>query len=310
MNLTPPVKLAVVNSLIHAKLMGDEQYELKGINEIHMVREGDLTFVDHPKYYDKALNSAATVILINKDVTPPPGKHLLISDDPFRDYNALTNYYRPFENATQLVSATATIGQGTVIQPGAFIGNHVSIGKNCTIHSNVSIYDHCVIGDDCVIHANTVVGSDAFYFKKYPGKGYTKMHSCGRVILHNRVEVGASCTIDKGVSGDTVIGEGTKLDNHVHIGHDTVIGKNCLFAAQVGIAGVTKIEDDVILWGQVGVNKDLVIGKGAVVYAQSGVPSSIEGGKVYFGSPVMDAKEKMKELVWIKRLKELFEKKK
>ena len=308
MDLNPPVRLSEINKLIGAAIEGDENYELKGINEIHMVRNGDLTFVDHPKYYDKALTSSATVILINKLVEPPPGKHLLISDDPFRDYNFLTNHFRPFEIAKQSISPTASIGEGTMIQPGAFIGNHVVIGRNCLIHSNVSIYDHCVIGNDCVIHANAVIGSDAFYFKKYPESGYVKMHSCGRVVVHDRVEIGASCTIDKGVSGDTVIGEGTKLDNQVHIGHDTVVGRNCLFAAQVGIAGVTRIEDNVILWGQVGVNKDLVIGKGAIVYAQSGVPSSLEGGKVYFGSPVQEAKETMKQIALLKRLKELFSK--
>lgn len=306
MDLTSPVRLSVISSLINARLKGDENYELSGINEIHMVREGDLTFVDHPKYYDKALISAASVILINKDIAPPSGKHLLVSDDPFRDYNFLTNYYRPFEKSKQTISESAIIGEGTVIQPGAFVGHHVTIGKNCLIHSNVSIYDNSVIGDDCVLHANTVIGGDAFYFKKYPTEGYVKMHSCGRVIIHDRVEIGACCTIDKGVSGDTVIGEGSKLDNHVHIGHDTVVGRNCLFAAQVGIAGVTKIEDNVILWGQVGVNKDLVIGKDAVVYAQSGVPSSIEGGKVYFGSPVQEAKETMRQIALLKRLKELF----
>ena len=305
MDLISPVRLSVINSLIGAKLSGDENYGLKGINEIHMVREGDLTFVDHPKYYEKALNSAASVILINKEVAPPAGKHLLISDDPFRDYNFLTNYYRPLERAARSISENAVIGEGTVIQPGVFVGHHVSIGKNCLIHANVSIYDHCVIGDHCVVHANTVIGGDAFYYKKYPERGYVQMHSCGRVVIHDKVEIGACCTIDKGVSGDTVIGEGTKLDNQVHIGHDTVVGKNCLFAAQVGIAGVTRIEDNVILWGQVGVNKDLVIGKGAVVYAQSGVPSSIEGGKVYFGSPVQEARESMKQLALLKRLKEL-----
>jgi UDP-3-O-[3-hydroxymyristoyl] glucosamine N-acyltransferase len=146
-----------------------------------------------------------------------------------------------------------------------------------------------------------VIGADAFYFKKRPA-GYDKMLSCGRAIIRDRVEIGANCTVDKGVSGDTVIGEGTKFDNHVHIGHDTVIGKNCLFAAQVGVAGVVVVEDDVILWGQVGVQKDLVIGKGAVVLGQSGVPKSLEGGITYFGSPVREAREKMKELAMIKRL--------
>jgi UDP-3-O-[3-hydroxymyristoyl] glucosamine N-acyltransferase len=310
MDLNPPVKLSAINAIIDARLIGDPGYELKGINEIHMVRKGDLTFVDHHKYYDKALTSAATVIIINKEVEPPSGKHLLISDDPFRDYNILTRHFRPFEKSERNISPSATIGPGTVIQPGCFIGNHVTIGKNCLIHANVSIYDHSVIGDDCVIHSNTVIGSDGFYFKKYPEKGYIKMHSCGRAIIADRVEIGSCCTIDRGVSGDTMIGEGSKLDNHVHIGHDTIIGKNCLFAAQVGIAGVARIEDDVILWGQVGVNKDLVIGKGAVVYAQSGVPASLEGGKTYFGSPVQEARETMKQITWLKRLHELFEKNK
>jgi UDP-3-O-[3-hydroxymyristoyl] glucosamine N-acyltransferase len=131
---------------------------------------------------------------------------------------------------------------------------------------------------------------------------------CGRVILENEVEVGAGCTIDRGVSGDTIIGAGTKMDNLVHIGHDTVVGKNCLFAAQVGIAGVTTVEDGVILWGQVGVSKTLTIGAGAEVYAQSGVPASISGQKKYFGSPVLEASVKMKELVWIKRIPELWKK--
>lgn len=308
MNLTTPVKLSFVADFIHAKLKGDSQYEITGINEIHMVCKGDLTFVDHPKYYDKALNSAATVVLINKDIEPPAGKHLLISDDPFGDYNKLTKHFLPFTLSKKMISDSAIIGEGVVLQPGVFIGNRVRMGNDCLIHSHVSIYDNTVIGNNVIIHANAVIGSDAFYYKKRPS-GYDKMYSCGRVVIEDDVEIGAGCTIDKGVSGDTVIGRGSKFDNHVHIGHDTVVGKNVLIAAQTGIAGVTRIEDDVILWGQVGVNKDLVIGKGAVVYAQSGVASSIEGGKNYFGSPVQEAKEKMKELAYTKRLKELFNKK-
>jgi UDP-3-O-[3-hydroxymyristoyl] glucosamine N-acyltransferase len=133
------------------------------------------------------------------------------------------------------------------------------------------------------------------------------MISCGRVIIENQVEIGALCTIDKGVSGDTVIGHGSKLDNQVHIGHDTVIGKNCLFAAQVGVAGVVTIEDDVILWGQVGVQKDLTIGKGAVILGKSGVSKSLAGGKVYFGAPVEEARDKWKELALIRKLPSIIE---
>jgi UDP-3-O-[3-hydroxymyristoyl] glucosamine N-acyltransferase len=134
------------------------------------------------------------------------------------------------------------------------------------------------------------------------------MISCGRVLIEDDVEIGASCTIDRGVSHDTIIGKGTKLDNMVHIGHDTVVGKNCLFAAQVGIAGATTIEDGVVLWGQVGVSKTLTIGANSVVMAQSGVNGDLPGGKSFFGSPALDAKEKMKELVWVKRIPEIWEK--
>jgi UDP-3-O-[3-hydroxymyristoyl] glucosamine N-acyltransferase len=170
--------------------------------------------------------------------------------------------------------------------------------------------DHCIIGDDCIIQAGTIIGSDAFYYNKKTNRDvhYKKMLSCGRVVLDNAVEIGAGCTIDRGVSGDTFIGSGTKMDNLVHIGHDTVVGKNCLFAAQVGIAGATTIEDNVILWGQVGVSKTLTIGASTEVYAQSGVPASLEGGKKYFGSPVQEAAVKMKEIVWIKRIPELWKK--
>ncbi len=307
MKLTPSKNLSEIAALINAEFEGNADFKITGINEIHKVEKGDLTFVDHPKYYDKALASAATTIIINKRVTSPEGKALIFSDNPFHDYNKLTLHFRPFEKTTGPVSATAQIGEDTVLQPNVFVGNHVIIGNNCIIHANVSIYDHCEIGDNVIIHSGTVIGSDAFYMKKENG-AYHKWNSCGRVVIHNNVEIGANCTIDRGVSGDTVIGEGTKMDNLIQIGHDTVIGKNCLFASQVGIAGVVIVEDDVILWGQVGVQKDLTIGKGAVVLGQSGLAKSIAGNKIWFGSPVREAREKMKELALIKQLPEIIEK--
>lgn len=293
-----------------AKLVGDTEQMATGINEIHKVQKGDISFVDFEKYYNKCLNSAATIIIINKEVDCPVGKTLLVTADPFSAYVKIVKHFRPFEPTNKMISDSAEIGEGTHLQPGVFVGNHVKIGKNCLIHPNVTIYDHTMIGDNVIIHAGTVLGADAFYFKRRKDRAvqYDKLESCGRVIIESDVEIGAGCTIDKGVSGDTIIGQGTKLDNHIHIGHGAVIGKNCLFAAQVGIGGKAIIEDEVILWGQVGVSKDLVIGKGAIVYAQSGVPSSIEGGKVYFGSPVEEARVKMKELNWIKRIPELWEK--
>ena len=299
-------RLDEIAGMIGAAYEGDPGFAVAGINEIHMVEPGDLTFVDHPKYYTKALNSKATTILINKKVEKPEGKALIFSETPFDDYMKLVRQFRPFIPATAMVSDSAVIGEGTVIQPGAFVGNHVTIGKNCVIHPHVSIYDHSIIGDHVIIHSGTVIGADAFYFQKRKEET-VKFESCGRVIIRDHVEIGANCTIDKGVSGDTVIDEYTKFDNHIQIGHDTYIGKRCLFASAVLVAGVTRIEDDVILWGQVVINKDLVIGKGAVVLAVSAVDKSLEGGITYFGTPAVEARSKWKEMVLIRRLPEVFE---
>ena len=299
--------LQEIASLIDATFVGDASFPVFGMNEIHVVEAGDIVFVDHPKYYDKALNSAATVILINKEVDCPEGKGLLISDDPFRDFNKLTTHFKPFESAGASVATTASIGEGTVIQPNAFIGNHVTIGKNCTIHSNVSLYDYTVIGDNVTIHAGSILGADAFYYKKRP-EGFDKLKSGGRVVIKDNVDIGAACTIDKGVTGDTTVGAGTKIDNQVHIGHDTVIGEKVLIASQTGIAGCVVIEDEVTLWGQVGVTSGITVGGKAVISAQSGVSKSLEGGKSYFGSPAGDFRTKYKELAALRQVQELLDK--
>ncbi len=301
MKLPTPITVQELASSLRARFIGDPDHRITGINEIHMVEEGDLTFVDHPKYFTKALNSKATTILINKEVECPVGKALIISERPFDDYVSLAVRLRPFEPANAMVSPTATIGEGTVIQPGAFIGNHVTIGKSCLIHANATIYDHSVIGDQVIIHSGAVIGADAYYFQRRPD-GWKKMESCGRTVLEERVEIGALTSIDRGVSGDTVISAGTKIDNHVQIGHDTFVGRNCLIGAHCAVAGVTRIEDDVILWARVSVNKDLVIGKGAIVYALSGIDKSLPGGKAYWGVPAEEARKKWKELAKIKRL--------
>ena len=274
------------------------------MNEIHVVEEGDIVFVDHPKYYDKALHSKATIILINKQVDCPEGKALLISDDPFRDFNTLTNYFQPFTASSLSISPSAKIGKNTVIQPNVFIGHNVIIGDDCVIHSNVSIYDHCVIGNGVTIHAGSILGADAFYYKKRP-EGFDKLISGGRVVLKDFVDIGALCTIDRGVTGDTTIGKGTKLDNQVHVGHDTVIGEKCLIASQTGIAGCVIIEDEVTLWGQVGTNSGITIGKNAVIMGQTGVTKSVKGGKSYFGTPIEESREKLKQLAYIKKIPEL-----
>ncbi|KDN53896.1 UDP-3-O-(3-hydroxymyristoyl)glucosamine N-acyltransferase [Flavobacterium seoulense] len=299
--------LKEIAGLLNCEFVGNEDFEVLGMNEIHVVEAGDIVFVDHPKYYDKALESAATIVLINKKVDCPEGKALLISEDPFRDFNILTRHFKPFQFANVAIAPTAVIGEGTLIQPNSFIGNNVVIGKNCLIHSNVSIYDHTVIGDNVIIHAGTILGADAFYYKKRPD-GFDQLLSGGRVVIKDNVGIGALCTIDKGVTGDTTIGEGTKIDNQVHVGHDTVIGKKCLIASQTGIAGCVIIEDEVTLWGQVGTTSGITIGGKAVVMGQTGVTKSVPGGKTYFGTPIQESREKLKQLANIKKIPEILDK--
>ena len=269
--------LKQIATIINSSFVGDEDFPVLGINEIHIVEEGDIVFVDHPKYYDKALQSKATIILINKQVECPKGKALLISDDPFRDFNKLTEFFKPFQKSTSLIAPSAQIGENTIIQPGAFIGNNVNI------------------------HAGTILGADAFYYKKRP-EGFDRLKSGGRVVIQDNVDLGALCTIDRGVSGDTTVKKGTKIDNQVHIGHDTVIGEKCLIASQVGIAGCVVIEDEVTIWGQVGMTSGITIGKKAVILAQSGISKSLDGEQTYFGYPAEEARKKYKEMAGIKNL--------
>ena len=299
--------LEQIATILSCKFIGNSDFPVYGMNEIHVVTPGDIVFVDHPKYYDKALNSAATIILINKEVECPEGKALLISEDPFRDFNKLTKYFKPFQKSENSISDSAKIGVGTTIQPNTFIGNNVEIGDNCLIHSNVSIYDNTVIGNNVTIHAGSVLGGDAFYYKNRPD-GFDKLISGGRVVIKDNVDIGANCTIDKGVTGDTTIGKGTKLDNLIQIGHDTIIGEKCLIASQVGIAGCVVIEDEVTIWGQVGMRSGITVGKGAILMGQAGITKSAKANTIYSGNPAMESRAKLKELALLRQLPKLISK--
>lgn len=302
--LRSPHTAAQLAQLLGAEAKGNTALAVTGLNEINRVTEGDLVYVDHPKYYAKALNSAATTILIDKDVEIPAGKAIIVSADPCGDYNKLVRQFSPRLGWTK---STAEIGAGSEVHPSVVIGPNVRIGVDCLIMPGVVLYESTIIGDRVTIHANTVLGADPFYFKKRPN-GYDKMVPCGNVVIEDDVEIGALCTIDRGVSADTRIGQGTKLDNHVQVGHDTRIGKHCLICAHVAIAGAVVIEDGVTLWGQVGIPSKLTVGKGAVILGQSGIMSSVEGGKSYLGSPAGEAKQKLREIALTSRLPELFKK--
>jgi UDP-3-O-[3-hydroxymyristoyl] glucosamine N-acyltransferase len=325
MKFPKPQTLASLASLLQIPYVGREDHLVLGINEIHRVEPGDITFVDVQKYYKKALESAAATVLINQEIDVPEGKGLLISEDPFKHFNILLEHFNPsfqphhFEEYTEsffketlfgknvIFGKNVVVGKNVCIGHNVTIGANVTIGDNVTIFPNVTIYDNTIIGNNVRIQAGAVIGGEAFYYKKR-ADSRERMYSGGRTILEDYVEIGANTTIDKGVTADTIIGAHTKIDNLVQIGHDTVIGKRCVIAAQVGIAGVTNIEDDVTLWGQVGVPSDVTIGKSATILAQSGVMSSLEGNKVYFGSPAKEAKRKYRELIALSRVTDLLHK--
>jgi UDP-3-O-[3-hydroxymyristoyl] glucosamine N-acyltransferase len=299
--------LSHIADLINSKFIGSEDFPISGINEIHVVEKGDIVFVDHPKYYDKALNSKASVILINKIVDCPEGKALLISDDPFRDFNKITKYFNSFKSSNNQISPSSKIGANTIIQPNCFVGNNVTIGDNCIIHANVSIYDNTIIGNNVIINSGTVIGGEAFYYKKRE-TGYDQLFSAGRVIIEDDVHIGSNTTIDRGVTGDTTIGKGSKLDNLIQIGHDTFIGERCLIASQTAVAGCVIIENNVTIWGQVGISSGVTIGESVILLAKSGVSKSLKGHTTYYGVPVSEVRTAYKEMAMIKRLPELFEK--
>lgn len=300
MTFNQPQNLRNIADLIGAQMIGDENFPVLGTNEIHRVKAGEIVFVNHPKYYDKALNSAATIILIDKVVDCPEGKALLVSDDPFRDFNKINTHFTRIYNFSEELH-DLEVGEGTRIHPSAVIGNEVKIGKNCIIFPNVVIGDRTIIGDNVIIQSGTVLGGDAFYYRKLNGN-FDRLISVGNVIIENNVEIGNNCTIDRGVTDSTIIGEGSILDNLIQIGHDTIIGKKVLIASHAAIAGCCVIEDEVTVWGQVGMASGNRVGKGAVLLGKTGVNKDLEGGKTYFGQLAEEFRDYLRKEVKLKNL--------
>ena len=299
MTFKSPQSLKTIAELINAKFIGNENFQVFGTNEIHRVKVGEIVFVNHPKYYDKALNSDATIILIDKEVACPEGKALLVSDDPFRDFNKINDHFTGIQTF-ETTGNNLSIGENCKIQPSVIIGNDVKIGDNCMIFPNVVIGDRTEIGNNCVIQSGTVLGGDAFYYNKN-AEGFRKMLSVGNVIIENNVEIGNLCTIDRGVTDSTIIGAGSILDNQIQIGHDTVIGKKVLIASQTGIAGCCIIEDEVTIWGQVGIASGVTIESGTVLLAKCGVNRNLKKG-TYFGPIAEEFRSYLKKEVKLKNL--------
>ena len=305
MKLPREFTLSEISDLISCTYIGNPEHKITGINEIHMVEIGDIVFVDHPKYYDKALNSAATTIIINKEVDCHDGKALILSQAPFDAFNQLTRYFMPEKDPYK--PQDQHIHPTSIVFPNVFIGSNVTIGEYCKIMAGAVIGDNTIIENNVIIGPNTVLGHSAFYYKKKE-TGYDRMYTCGGVHIESEVEIGALCTIDAGVTGMTRIGKGTKIDNQVHVGHDTQVGEHCLMASGVGIAGCVIIKNHVTLWGQVGCASNVTIENNVTVYAQSGIGKNLLEGKTYFGSPCEEAKDKFREIIALKKLPSILDK--
>lgn len=301
MRLSSPLLASAFAKTCGAQLHGPDQ-PIHGVNEIHNVEVGDLTFVDHPKYYRSTLKSAASVVLINQLPEDLNGKTVLVHPDPFLAYDALVKEHRPSYTLKETIALSANVHPSAIIEPGAIIGPKVTIGAYTHVMSNAVIYGPARIGKHCTIGANTVIGDKAFYFRGIGEKGRQRWTTGGEILIEDHVEIGPNCSIARGVSAPTRIGFGSKLDAAIMIGHDCNIGQNCLIAAQVGLAGNVTIKDEVILYGQVGIAQNVTVAKGCIVLAKCGVSKDTQPGEVLNGNPAQPARAWMKELATLRRL--------
>ncbi len=311
---------------------GDSELTISGVAPLDEGAPGTLVFIDNPKYLDQLATTKATACLVGKKHLDkvPEGVVPLLAGAPYRSLaNVLARLYpsamRPLpvttekavsprayvEDSAQLgegvvveagavVGAGAVIGAGTLIGPNAVISANCQIGENCSIAANASI-QHSVLGDRVIIHPNVSLGQDGFGFAMGAG-GHIKVPQLGRVVLGNDVEIGAGSCIDRGANRDTIVGDGTKLDNQVQVGHNVNIGKHCVIVSQVGISGSSTLEDYVVLGGQTGVSGHVRIGMAAQVAGVSAVHDDLAPGGRYGGVPAKPIREWFKEMTVLRRL--------
>jgi UDP-3-O-[3-hydroxymyristoyl] glucosamine N-acyltransferase len=307
--------------------------ELSSVDAIATAASGSISFIDHPKAGDwVSKTSASALILPQEEVLQQQASELGIAwistgQPRLLFAKVLQQFYQPWQPAAG-IHPTAVIHPSVILAEGAAVGAHVvlhadcvvgtqvclhanvvvypevTIGDRTVLHSNCVIHERSVIGKDCVIHSGAVIGAEGFGFVP-TDTGLFKMPQSGRVVLEDRVEVGCNSTIDRPSVGETRLGEDTKLDNLVQVGHGSQIGKHCILVSQVGLAGGVEIGDRAILAGQVGIAEKVKIGAGAIVTAQSGVMQDVPPGEVVSGYPAMANKLWLKTSVLIRRLPEL-----
>ena len=305
----------------------DADKVINNVNSLHDASATDISFLLSKKYLADLEQTKAGACIVHPDFakSAPQGTAVLLSKEPYRSYGLVAAAFYPAEKLKEtvihqkaVVAASAVIGEGSRIDAGAVIGENVTLGKNCHVRANAVIGDNVVFGDDCIIGENASVlytlagnqvyiypgariGQDGFGFFMSP-KGHTKIPQLGRVIIGNDVEIGANTCIDRGALGDTVIGDGTRMDNLIQFGHNVQTGKCCVIVSQVGVAGSTKLGDFVVLAGQAGVAGHLNIGSGSQIAAQSGVMRDVEPMEYLMGTPAIPIKEFMRHFATLKKI--------
>lgn len=323
-----PFTLGMVAERIGARLADPARasLSLRDLAPLDKAGEGELTFLDNPKYAPKLNDTrAAACILAEKYVDrAPAGMALLVTPQPYHAYARAAQLFYPLPRppagihasavidpgarlgagvsiaAHVVIEAGAEIGAGSIIGPASVIGRNVVLGDDCRIGAHVSL-SHCVIGSRVTLHPGVRIGQDGFGFAPHPA-GHVKVPQLGRVLIGDDCDIGSNSCIDRGAGPDTVIGPGCWIDNLVQIGHNVTLGRGCIVIAQAGIAGSTRLEDFVVLAAQAGVAGHLTIGMGAQIGAQSGVMTDIPAGERHAGSPSARAKEHFRQVATLRRL--------
>ena len=286
---------------------------VSGLNTLSDASASELTFLENRKYVEQLQSTGAGAVFVTADMAEhvPSSTIAVVVEEPYLSLAKASKLFAPPLFDTKSPAAVvgegsyiaeganlangATIGKNCTIMPGAFVGRGAVIGDNTIIHSNVSIYHDCKVGSDCIIHASTVIGSDGFGFATTKLGTHVKIYQNGNVVIGDDVETGASVAIDRAVFGSTVIKEGVRIDNLVHIAHNCVIGEYSVLVAQSGIAGSTTLGRNVVLGAQAGVVGHIQIAPFTTFAARTGVTKTVtESGKTFAGFPMMDHKKWLK----------------